>query len=107
AILALGDVQPNALTELLATYGRVPLFYYLLHWYLIHLLMFGMVFWQGFTWKDIPIGPFSFGRPPKSGVELPIVYLVWGGVVLALYPLCRWYARYKAAHKDKKWLSYL
>lgn len=107
AILALGDVQPNVLTELLATYGRVPLFYYLLHWYLIHLLMFGMVFWQGFTWKDIPIGPFSFGRPPNSGVELPIVYLVWSGVVLALYPLCRWYARYKAAHKDKKWLSYL
>lgn len=106
-LLALGDLKPNRFTDLLATYGKVPMFYYLLHWYLIHGLMFGMLFLQGFRWKDIPIGTFSFGRTPNSGIELEMIYLVWIGVVLALYPLCRWYAKYKAAHRDIKWLSYL
>jgi len=106
-LLALADTQPTWFSNLLATYGKVPMFYYLLHWYLIHSIMFGMLFLQGFTWKDIPIGTFSFGRPPNSGVELGIIYAVWLGVVIALYPLCRWYAQYKATHKEIKWLSYL
>ncbi|WP_041341079.1 DUF1624 domain-containing protein [Runella slithyformis] len=106
-LLALGDTKPNGFTKVLATYGKVPMFYYLLHWYLIHSLMFGMLFLQGFSWKDIPIGTFSFGRPPNSGVELGIVYSVWLGVVLTLYPLCRWYGKYKATHRNIKWLSYL
>lgn len=107
ALLALADTQPTWFTNLLATYGKVPMFYYLLHWYLIHSLTFGMVLLQGFSWKDIPIGTFSFGRPPNSGVELEIIYMVWLGVVIALYPLCRWYAQYKATHREVKWLSYL
>lgn len=106
-LLAVADTQPTWFSTILATYGKVPMFYYLLHWYLIHSLMFGMVFLQGFSWKDIPIGTFSFGRPPNSGIELGIVYVVWLGVVVALYPLCRWYAQYKATHKEIKWLSYL
>jgi hypothetical protein len=106
-LLAAADTPPNWLTNLLATYGKVPLFYYLIHWYLIHSLMFGMVFLQGYNWKDIPIGTFSFGRPPNSGIELDVIYFVWLGVVAALYPLCRWYARYKTTHKHLVWLSYL
>lgn len=106
-LLAVADTKPTWFSNLLATYGKVPMFYYLLHWYLIHTLMFGMVFLQGFSWKDIPIGTFSFGRPPNSGVELGVVYMVWAGVVVALYPICRWYAQYKATHKEIKWLSYL
>lgn len=106
-LLALGDIKPNRFTHILATYGKVPMFYYLLHWYIIHCAMFGMLFFQGFTWKDIPIGTFSFGRPPNSGIELGGIYLVWLGIVIALYPLCRWYAQYKASHREKKWLSYL
>jgi len=106
-LLALADTQPTWLLNILATYGKVPMFYYLLHWYLIHSLMFGMLFLQGFTWKNIPIGTFSFGRPPNSGVELGTIYWVWLGIVVALYPLCRWYAHYKSAHKEIKWLSYL
>lgn len=106
-LLAMADAKPTWFTNLLATYGKVPMFYYLIHWYLIHSLMFGMLFLQGFSWKDIPIGTFSFGRPPNSGIELEIVYMVWLGVVVALYPLCRWYGQYKATHKEIKWLSYL
>ncbi len=106
--LALADGVKNGFTRFISVYGKVPLFYYLLHWYLIHSLMFIMVFFQGFTWKDLPFGPFMFGRPVNgSGVELPYVYLIWAFVVLSIYPLCAWYSRYKSAHREMKWLRYL
>jgi len=50
----------------------------------------------------------NFGRP-KTGSGLPLwaIYLVWVGIVLALYPVCKWYGRYKERHREKKWLRYL
>lgn len=106
--LALADGVKNGFTRFVSIYGKVPLFYFLLHWYLIHTLMFVMVFLQGFSWNDLPFGPFKFGRPETgSGVELPYIYLIWAFVVLSLYPLCIWYSKYKAAHREKKWLRYL
>lgn len=106
--LALADGVKNGFTRFVSIYGKVPLFYFLLHWYLIHTLMFIMVFLQGYTWKDLPFGAFKFGRPETgSGVELPYIYLIWAFVVLSLYPLCVWYSKYKAAHREKKWLRYL
>lgn len=107
-ILAMADGAKNKLTSFVSVYGKVPLFYYLLHWYLVHGLMFCMVFSHGFSWKDLPFGAFMFGRPVQdSGIALPYIYLVWCFVVLALYPLCRWYARYKSQHREIKWLRYL
>ncbi len=107
-ILSLADGVKNRITDFFATYGKVPLFYYLAHWYIIHPLMFAMVFLQGFTWADLEFGPFKFGRPASgAGVELPVIYLIWLGVVLLLYPLCKWYARYKAAHPEKWLVRYI
>ncbi|WP_066509965.1 DUF1624 domain-containing protein [Rufibacter sp. DG15C] len=107
-LLALLNTTNIAVTRFFATYGRVPMFFYLLHWYLIHTSMFVMVLAQGVKWEDLPFGMMKFGRPEEGvGVELPYVYLVWMAVVLLLYPACRWYSRYKAAHPEKKWLSYL
>jgi uncharacterized membrane protein len=106
-ILALSDKMNNLFTKILTTYGRVPLFFYVGHWYLIHSLMFLMVFLQG-AWQEVKLGQFSFGRPATGvGLELPYIYLVWLGVILFFYPLCRWYGQYKARHKENKWLSYL
>src|SRR6185437_5900579 len=48
-----------------------------------------------------------YGRPPGAGLSLGAVYAIWAAVVIALYPLCRWYGRYKAAHREKTWLRYL
>jgi hypothetical protein len=50
----------------------------------------------------------DFGRPPSGG-GLPTwcIYPIWLAVVIALYPACRWYGRYKAAHPEKKFLRYL
>jgi uncharacterized membrane protein len=107
-VLSAAECKDNRVTRFLLVYGRVPLFYFLVHFYLIHLLLFVMVFLQGFHPADLRFGPFLFGRPDKgSGLPLAGVYLVWIGVVIALYPVCRWYGRYKAEHREKKWLRYL
>ena len=107
-ILALADGRENAFTRVVSVYGKVPLFYYLIHWYVIHALALGLAFAQGFRWRDLPFGPFEFGRPHVGyGFDLPGVYLVWLGVVAALYPLCRWYGRYKAAHREVWVLRYV
>ena len=36
-----------------------------------------------------------------------LFYGVWVVVILLLYPLCKWYDKYKTRHKEKWWLSYL
>ncbi|RFS14733.1 DUF1624 domain-containing protein [Emticicia sp. C21] len=107
-ILYVSDGPKNKFIEITSVYGKVPLFYYLIHWYLIHTIMFIMLYMQGFSNKDFVFGPFQFGRPQQpSGLELGGVYLVWLGVIISLYPLCKWYSTYKAEHRDKKWLRYL
>jgi uncharacterized membrane protein len=91
------------------TIGKVPMFYYLLHIPLIHLLAvavcyarYGHVHWM---FESPGLGQFPITPPPGWGYSLPIVYLVWVCVVLALYPLCRWFAGLKQRRSDE-WLSY-
>jgi uncharacterized membrane protein len=106
-VLAFAGKLQNLFSRVIIIYGRVPLLYYLLHFYLIHILMFGMVFAQGYGWSDLVFG-FNFGRPKEgSGVSLMAIYAIWLGVVAMLYPTCRWYAKYKAEHRDNEWLRYL
>ena len=97
----------NAFTRVVTVYGKVPMFYYLIHWNIIHLLMLAMVFFEGFRADQLVFGAFQFGRPPGSGISLGMVYLIWLCVVASLYPLCVWYGKYKASHPEKRWLRYL
>jgi uncharacterized membrane protein len=91
-------------------FGRVPLFYFVMHLPLIHLLAtlvcfirYGDVHWM-FESPRLDVYPFT--PPPGWGYPLPIVYLAWASVVAALYPICRWYAALKQRRRDW-WLSYL
>lgn len=107
-VLSFTDGVKNKFIDIFSVYGKVPLFYYLIHWYLVHSIMVIMLFLQGFGIKDLNFAPFSFGRPQTgSGVELSIIYAIWLGVAIILYPLCLWYGKYKAKHRDNKWLRYL
>lgn len=85
--------------------GRVPLFFYILHIYVIHLLA---VIVNGLT--EIPIefalDPWSTELPQSYGFGLPVVYLIWGFVLLTLYPLCQLYADFKTRHRHWSWLKY-
>src|SRR4030095_2072271 len=86
--------------------GRVPMFFYLVHIYLIHLLALFAAKFSGYDWIDMvsrkPLTPVVTGY----GFSLEMVYVVWIIVVLLLYPLCKQYDTYKSSHK-KWWLSYL
>ena len=97
----------NKFTEIATVYGKVPLFYFLIHWYILHPLMFLIVFLQGYKYSDLVFG-VNLGRPMGiSGVNLWYTYLIWALVVIALYPVCKWYGKYKESHREKKWLQYL
>ena len=112
ALLFLGAMDgatPQFLRPAL-TFGRVPMFYFLLHIPLIHLLAvivcyarYGQAHWM---FESPTVGQFPFTPPPGWGFSLPIVYLLWVSVVVALYPLCRWFAALKQRRTDA-WLSYL
>jgi uncharacterized membrane protein len=108
-MLSLLEGRRNGITHFFRIYGRVPMFYYILHLHLIHLLVVIGFFQQGYSTSQIitPNMPFFF-RPGDFGYQLGIVYLIWLLVVLILYPLCKKYDRYKTANVNKKWwLSYL
>jgi uncharacterized membrane protein len=106
-VLAAAEQRDNRITRVLIVYGRAPLFYFVAHLFLIHLIMFVVVFAQGYHPSDLQFGPFQFGRPPAGdGLPLWAVYAIWIAVVIVMYPLCRWYGRYKASHPEKTWLRY-
>jgi uncharacterized membrane protein len=111
AIFALGlfDRPLGPLARPIITFGRVPLFFYLLHIPLIH---GGVVLcdYLRFGWSpQVFDGPWS-ARPKlvesNYGISLPMVYLVWVGVLVILYPVCHWFAGVKRRRREA-WLSYL
>ena len=86
------------------TLGRVPLFFYMLQWPVIHLLanVVGELSGHRIPWFD-----WQTTYPDGHGYSLPFVYLMWGVVVALLYVPSRWYAGLKRRRKDLKWLSYV
>jgi uncharacterized membrane protein len=109
ALLPLVEGATGRLAKALETFGRVPLFYYILHIPLIHvaavavsLIRTGAV--NPWLFANHPLNP---GRAPDGYMwSLPLLYLVWAIVVVILYFPCRWYAGLKARRKSA-WLSYL
>ena len=92
------------------TIGRVPFFYYVGHFTLLHVLAtlvclakLGTAHWM---FESPDLGHYPFAPPPGWGFQLPIVYLAWATVVVSMYPLCRWFAALKQRRNDA-WLSYL
>lgn len=92
-------------TNVASVYGRVPMFYYLLHFFTIHVLCIVAFFAVGRPLSDMAAGNFAF-RPNDFGFTLPIVYLIWIAVVAGLYPLCKRYDTFKQ-HNKRWWTGYL
>ncbi|MDN3580491.1 DUF1624 domain-containing protein [Mucilaginibacter flavus] len=108
--LSFTEKLQNGLVKVVSVYGRVPMFYYLIHIYIIHLIaMIASAFTPGQNWHIwILEQPIWFTSSLKGyGFSLPVAYLVWAAIVIGLYPLCKRYDAYKQAHKEKWWLSYL
>ena len=102
--LALLENARGAVSRVISVYGRVPMFYYVLHLVLIHILAYGFAVWQGGDGSFLNLDTESF--PKWYGTNLAGVYLAWVIVVTLLYWPCRWFARLKSRRTDW-WLSYL
>jgi uncharacterized membrane protein len=96
----LGRISFTAANPLLV-FGRTPLFYFLVHFLLLHLLTFPLGWLRygriDFLWAPAPsMGGAAAAYPSGYGYDLPAVYAIWVFVVIVMYPLCRWYANRKA-----------
>ncbi len=89
--------------------GRVPMFYYIVHIYVIHLIALAAATLTGFDASDMIFSTWVTDSPALKGYgfSLGVVYVIWIAVVLALLPVCKWYDRYKQTNRSKWWLSYL
>lgn len=110
-ILFLGLIEKvqNRITSVINIYGRVPMLYYILHFFIIHILVVITFYLQGFGNDDIITEgvPFFF-KPGGLGFGLAGVWAIWIFVVIILFPICKWYDKYKTANiSTKTWLSYL
>ncbi|WP_448698564.1 DUF1624 domain-containing protein [Mucilaginibacter sp. AW1-3] len=92
-VLAYLEKVKNKVTDIFLVFGRVPLFYYLCHIYLLQLLAF-------ITFH------ISTAMHISYGFSLPVVYAFWLLAVIILYFPSKWFMRYKMSHKQW-WLSYL
>lgn len=103
-LLAAFESARGKVSEVLRTFGRVPLFFYVLHIALAHLVAGVIAFAMGFGTALLGGDPAM--QPQEWGFGLPVVYLAWLLVVATLYPACRWFAAVKR-RRDDWWLSYL
>ncbi len=95
-LLAAFEHARGAFAAVLAVYGQVPFFFYVVHIYLIHALAVA----TSLAMTGV------LANSPTIGFSLPGVYLVWLIVLILLYPLCRWFARLKE-RRAEWWWSYL
>jgi uncharacterized membrane protein len=97
----------RGLSRVLVVFGRVPLFYYVLHLYVIHVLAILISLashqpvWHGTVIADHAQRPLGYGH------GLPVIYVVWILAVALLYFPCRWFMEFRSQHRDWAWLSYL
>jgi uncharacterized membrane protein len=106
-ILSFTENVDNAWTRIFTVYGKVPFFYFMLHFYIIHILTMIAVLSSGYTWEQATDDKLFFKfRPLDFGYELGTVYLIWILIVASLYFPCKWFGAYRARNKAW-WLSYL
>jgi len=97
----------RGLSRVFLVYGRVPLFFYVLHLYLIHVMAILVALashqpiWYGPIIADVSPKPLGYGH------GLPFIYAMWILAVAILYLPCRWFMELKRRHRDWAWLSYL
>ena len=97
----------RGLSRILLVYGRVPLFYYVLHLYLLHILaiLVALAFHQPVLHGSV-IADFAT-KPVGYGHGLPFIYAAWILVAAILYLPCLWFMEFRSRHRDWAWLSYL
>lgn len=114
AVLLLGWLDRIQVAEFnpLRVFGRVPMFYYVLHFYIVHglaVVMAGLRYGDWTLMLRLPpavSGSFPPGFPQDYGYSLGSTYIIWIGIVAGLYLPCRWYMQLKQRSRAA-WTSYL
>jgi len=107
-LLSIADELSNSIKKVTSVYGKVPLFYFIVHFYVIHIFTLIMLLLQGVEWKQFEFAIGTFGRPKnlETGVSLWAIYLIWMTIVALLYKPCVWFGAYKARNAQW-WLRYI
>lgn len=103
-LLAWFETIKGRVARVVSLFGRVPLFYYVLHLLLAHTLALVLGVFQNYSSSDFLVGFWRF--PEEFGLPLAGVYALWIIAALALYPICDWYADLRA-RKPGSLLRYL
>jgi uncharacterized membrane protein len=107
--LSLTEGRTLPFSRYILALGRAPMLFYILHVYFIHILAVVAALMTGYEFSDMIFNTWITDSPNLKGYgfSLSTVYAVWIFVVLCLLPICFAYDKYKRAHKEKWWLSYL
>ena len=108
-LLSVMEAFGNHIPEPIIVFGRVPFFFYIVHLYVIHALAIVLLIYEGRDWHEYILSArrIMSGTLSDVGLSLGAVYAIWILVILLLYPICRWYQKYRENHPSKWWLSYL
>jgi uncharacterized membrane protein len=105
--------MPSRLSIPLTNIGRVPFFFYVVHFWTLHFIasLLAAIRYGGssLAYFFYPLPSMGGPRelfPPNFGYSLPVVYIVWIALVAGLYPLCRQFADFKR-RRVGWWVSYL
>jgi uncharacterized membrane protein len=107
ALLPYAERARGWLASVLATFGRVPLFYYLLHIPLIHTV--SLLVWylrDGTSHADWFLSAPFVSTPDGQQWPLSVLYAVFFACVAILYVPCRWFAQVKA-RGGPRWVRYV
>jgi uncharacterized membrane protein len=107
ALVPYAEKAKGWLSRVLTIFGRVPMFYYLLHIPLIHIsallvnyLLTGQSHQEWYT-----TAPYVFLVPDEQKWQLGMLYLVYFIDLIILFFACRWYASYKRQHSERRWMK--
>ena len=109
ALLALGwleRVRRGRIGQVLVTFGRVPLFFFVIQWFVAHPIGLGLSLLAGKPVSHLFGMPGATPPAPGAGFGLGVTYLAWLGGLVVTYPLCRWFAEVKR-RRTEWWLGYL
>jgi hypothetical protein len=110
-LLSLLEGKTHSILHSIAVFGQVPMFYYVMHIFVIHIIAIVLVSLAGYPWQTmIFIGSAGDASPTLKGnfgLTLKQIYFCWLSVLLLLYPLCALWLRFKTKNKNKWWVSYV
>jgi uncharacterized membrane protein len=105
-LMPLLEKAGNAIGRIFTVFGRVPMFYYIMHIYLLHSMAIIVAALKGIPYRYFTDNDTLFAPKPGWGFSLGAVYAYWLLAVVLLYFPCRWFMRVKTSNK-KWWLSYV